>query len=114
MTVRTARGTRRALATLVAALPVAVSAILAPLPASAQSAAPQTVLNASYDVMRDFYKDLNPAFVKSWQQRGGGPLTINMSHGGSTRQARAVVDAKGGPAHRSATGLGGASGEGDP
>ncbi|MCX7229991.1 MAG: sulfate ABC transporter substrate-binding protein [Burkholderiales bacterium] len=92
MTVPTARGTRRALTALAAALPVALSALLAPAPACAQGAAPQTVLNASYDVMRDFYKDLNPAFLKSWQQRGGGPLTINMSHGGSTRQARAVVD----------------------
>lgn len=59
---------------------------------AAQTQATSTLLNASYDVMRDFYKDLNPAFSKSWQQRTGSPATISMSHGGSTRQARAVAD----------------------
>ncbi len=42
-----------------------------------------TLLNASYDVMRDFYKDYNAAFQKHWQAEGGEPLQINMSHGGS-------------------------------
>lgn len=55
-------------------------------------APPTTLLNVSYDVMRDFYKDLNPAFIKHWKERTGETLTINMSHGGSSRQARAVVD----------------------
>ncbi len=51
-----------------------------------------TLLNVSYDVMRDFYKDYNPAFQKHWQAEGGKPLTIQMSHGGSSKQARAVID----------------------
>ncbi|QQA59682.1 sulfate ABC transporter substrate-binding protein [Aeromonas caviae] len=59
---------------------------LAPL---AQAA---TLLNASYDVMRDFYKEYNGAFLKHWQAEGGEPLQINMSHGGSSKQARAVID----------------------
>lgn len=50
------------------------------------------LLNVSYDVMRDFYKDLNPVFIKHWQQKTGETLTINMSHAGSTKQARAVAD----------------------
>lgn len=56
------------------------------------SAAEQTLLNASYDVMRDFYKDLNPAFQKSYKAKTGEDVTIQMSHGGSTKQARAVID----------------------
>ena len=56
------------------------------------SAAEQILLNASYDVMRDFYKDLNPAFQKSYKARTGDDVTIQMSHGGSTKQARAVID----------------------
>ncbi|WP_323898770.1 sulfate ABC transporter substrate-binding protein [Aeromonas caviae] len=51
-----------------------------------------TLLNASYDVMRDFYKEYNGAFLKHWQAEGGEPLQINMSHGGSSKQARAVID----------------------
>ena len=51
-----------------------------------------TLLNVSYDVMRDFYKDYNPAFQKHWQAEGGKPLQIQMSHGGSSKQARAVID----------------------
>ena len=56
------------------------------------AAAPTTLLNVSYDVMRDFYKDLNPAFTKHWKEKTGETIVINMSHGGSSRQARAVVD----------------------
>lgn len=52
----------------------------------------QTLLNVSYDVMRDFYKDLNPAFIKSYKEKTGKDLTIQMSHGGSSKQARSVVD----------------------
>ena len=51
-----------------------------------------TLLNASYDVMRDFYKEYNGAFLKHWQAEGGEPLQINMSHDGSSKQARAVID----------------------
>jgi len=60
------------------------------LAASASQAA--TLLNVSYDVMRDFYKDYNPAFQKHWQASGGKPITLQMSHGGSSKQARAVID----------------------
>ena len=59
---------------------------------AAGAAQAATLLNVSYDVMRDFYKDYNPAFQKHWQAEGGKPLTIQMSHGGSSKQARAVID----------------------
>ncbi|MDD0845052.1 sulfate ABC transporter substrate-binding protein [Pseudomonas sp. Gutcm_11s] len=60
--------------------------------ALATSAQAATLLNVSYDVMRDFYKDYNAAFQKHWQAEGGKALTIQMSHGGSSKQARAVID----------------------
>jgi sulfate transport system substrate-binding protein len=60
--------------------------------ALATSAQAASLLNVSYDVMRDFYKDYNAAFQKHWQAEGGKPLQIQMSHGGSSKQARAVID----------------------
>lgn len=50
-----------------------------------------TLLNASYDVARELYKDINPAFVASWQAKGNPPVTINQSHGGSSKQVGAVI-----------------------
>lgn len=55
-------------------------------------AADVSILNASYDVSREFYKNYNPVFVKYWKQKTGDNLTINQSHGGSSKQARAVVE----------------------
>lgn len=66
-------------------------ALLAAIGFSATSHA-ESLLNVSYDVMRDFYKDYNAAFQKHWQDQGGKPLNIQMSHGGSSKQARAVID----------------------
>lgn len=54
--------------------------------------ADQSLLNVSYDVTREFYKDFNQAFIKDWQQKTGNKVTINQSHGGSSKQARSVVD----------------------
>ena len=54
--------------------------------------ADSTLLNVSYDVTREFYKDYNPAFAKYWKQKTGETVTINQSHGGSSKQARAVAD----------------------
>ena len=51
-----------------------------------------TLLNVSYDVTREFFKDYNDAFIAYWQKKGGETLTINQSHGGSSKQARAVAD----------------------
>ena len=51
-----------------------------------------TLLNVSYDVTREFYKSYNVAFTKHWKQTTGETLTINQSHGGSSKQARSVVD----------------------
>ncbi|WP_428415957.1 sulfate ABC transporter substrate-binding protein [Methylibium sp.] len=56
------------------------------------TAAGPTLLNVSYDVAREFFKEINPAFQKQWKQASGEDLTINQSHGGSSKQARAVID----------------------
>ncbi len=51
-----------------------------------------TLLNASYDVAREFYKEINPAFVKSWKEKTGQDVAVNQSHDGSSKQARSVAD----------------------
>ena len=50
------------------------------------------ILNVSYDVTREFFKEYNPSFANYWQQKSGQAITVNQSHGGSSKQARAVVD----------------------
>jgi sulfate transport system substrate-binding protein len=51
-----------------------------------------SLLNVSYDVARDFYKDLNPKFVAAWKAKTGETIEIKQSHAGSTKQVRAVAD----------------------
>jgi sulfate transport system substrate-binding protein len=51
-----------------------------------------TLLNVSYDPTREFYQEVNAAFAKAWQAKTGQTVTINQSHGGSGKQARAVID----------------------
>jgi sulfate transport system substrate-binding protein len=55
-------------------------------------AAGPTLLNVSYDVARELYKEINPAFQKQWKQSSGEDVTINQSHGGSSKQARSVLE----------------------
>lgn len=55
-------------------------------------AAGATLLNVSYDVSREFYKDFNAAFAAHWKKTSGEVLVLNQSHGGSSRQARSVAD----------------------
>ena len=62
------------------------------LASTAVHAAALTLLNVSYDVSREFYKDFNAAFVAQWKKGGGEDITINQSHGGSSRQARSVIE----------------------
>ena len=52
------------------------------------SAAPTQLLNVSYDPTRELYQQVNAAFARQWKQ----PITIKQSHGGSGKQARAVID----------------------
>lgn len=60
-----------------------------PLQASAAGA---ELLNVSYDVARELYKEVNPAFIAAYKQQTGQTVSIKQSHGGSSKQARAVAD----------------------
>ncbi|HEX7580115.1 MAG TPA: sulfate ABC transporter substrate-binding protein, partial [Thermoanaerobaculia bacterium] len=51
-----------------------------------------TLLNVSYDPTRELYADVNAAFAKAWKAKTGQTVTVNQSHGGSGKQARAVID----------------------
>ncbi|NMY15239.1 sulfate ABC transporter substrate-binding protein [Pseudomonas sp. WS 5019] len=55
-------------------------------------AAAQTLLNVSYDPTRELYTEFNAAFNKHWQAQGNEAVTFQQSHGGSGKQARAVID----------------------
>ena len=62
------------------------------LAASGVASAQQTLLNVSYDVAREFYKDINAAFVPYYKKTTGKDVKIEQSHAGSSAQARAVAD----------------------
>lgn len=71
-----------------AAVAVAVSLWLTP----AHAEEPKDILNVSYDVSRELYVDINKAFIAKNKADTGNDLTINQSHAGSSKQARAVLD----------------------
>jgi sulfate/thiosulfate transport system substrate-binding protein len=50
------------------------------------------LLNASYDVSRELFDSINPAFAEHWKARTKQSVTIRQSHGGSSKQARSVAD----------------------
>ena len=61
--------------------------------AAASAASAQTsLLNVSYDVAREFYKDFNTAFVAHYKKTTGKDIKVDQSHAGSSAQARAVAD----------------------
>ena len=68
-----------------AGLSIALAAAVLP---GAASSAPTQLLNVSYDPTRELYQQVNAAFARAWRQ----PITIKQSHGGSGKQARAVID----------------------
>ncbi len=61
-------------------------------PGQARAAAPAVLLNASYDVAREFYRDYDPLFEAYWTKKTGQPVHVSQSHDGSSKQARAVID----------------------
>ena len=50
------------------------------------------LLNVSYDPTRELYREFNAAFTTYWRDKTGQNVTIDMSHGGAGKQARAVID----------------------
>jgi len=73
----------------IALLTAMAAAVLGPAPANA---APTELLNVSYDPTRELYEDINGAFAKSWAASAKQQVSIKQSHGGSGKQARAVID----------------------
>ena len=69
-----------------------VAALLA---AGSALAAEITLLNVSYDPTRELYVEFNEAFARHWKARTGDTVTVQQSHGGSGKQARAVIDGLG-------------------
>lgn len=59
---------------------------------SAAIGAEKSILNISYDPTRELYQDINKVFIADWEKKTGNAITINASHGGSGKQARAVID----------------------
>ncbi len=67
-------------------------AALAAVLATAAAAKDIELLNVSYDPTRELYVDYNAVFAKYWQAKTGDKVTVKQSHGGSGKQARAVID----------------------
>jgi sulfate/thiosulfate transport system substrate-binding protein len=65
-------------------------AVLLATPVHAQNA--DTLLNVSYDIARELYAAVNVEFAKVWKEKTGRDVTINQSHAGSSRQARAILE----------------------
>jgi sulfate/thiosulfate transport system substrate-binding protein len=62
------------------------------LTSSIQAAESVSILNVSYDPTRELYQEFNAAFAKYWQAKTGQTVKVLQSHGGSSKQARAVID----------------------
>lgn len=77
------------LTTTLSRLTVAIAAVGLTVSALAKDI---TLLNVSYDPTRELYQEFNIAFAKHWKEKSGDTLTIQQSHGGSGKQARAVID----------------------
>jgi sulfate/thiosulfate transport system substrate-binding protein len=74
--------------TVVAALLLALATALSPAAVFAKV----ELLNVSYDPTRELYQDFNRAFARQWKQKTSQDLVVKQSHGGSGKQARAVID----------------------
>ena len=82
--------TTRLLTRLAASLLLVAVAGCSGSPGPAQQVA--VITNVSYDPTRELYQALNPAFAAHWKQKTGGDVTFRMSHGGSGKQSRAIID----------------------
>jgi len=78
--------------TIVAAAILATTGLFIGGTASSAQKKSITLLNVSYDPTREFYYEFIDAFAKQWKAKNGGDVVIKQSHGGSGKQARAVVD----------------------
>jgi len=76
-------------------LAAAAALLLAAAPFAAKPAiaeGPAQILNVSYDIARELFAHINPVFAAHWKEETGGEVSIDQSHGGSSRQARAILE----------------------
>ncbi len=73
-------------------IPFLVTGTLLLLAAVTAQTAEVKILNVSYDPTREFYAEFNTAFARHWKETTGGTVTIDQSHGGSSKQARSIID----------------------
>src|SRR6266700_8399716 len=71
---------------------IAIAFIVALTIQGVSQSSPVTLRNVSYDPTRELYQDYNSAFAKYWKAKTGQQVTVQQSHGGSSKQARAVID----------------------
>jgi len=60
--------------------------------AQAQEKGPADILNVSYDIARELYAQINPAFQAQWKKESGQGIEVKQSHGGSSKQARSIIE----------------------
>ncbi|MCC5974639.1 MAG: sulfate ABC transporter substrate-binding protein [Rubellimicrobium sp.] len=70
----------------------AVALVLGVGGAAGPATAQDTLLNVSYDIARELFEALNPAFAAHWRETTGNSVTVDQSHGGSSAQARAILE----------------------
>jgi sulfate transport system substrate-binding protein len=70
----------------------AIAVLFAGVFAAAAQAKEVKLLNVSYDPTRELYQAVNPVFVAHWKGKTGDDVTIKQSHGGSSKQARAIIE----------------------
>ena len=71
---------------------VLLAAIFSPSGFAQEGPREVKLLNVSYDPTRELYDEFNQAFAKYWREKTGQKVSVNQSHGGSGKQARAVID----------------------
>lgn len=71
----------------IASLAAAIALAAAPVVAQ-----PTEILNVSYDIARELFAQINPAFAAEWQARSGKAIEIKQSHAGTSRQARSIME----------------------
>ena len=74
---------------MIRSLLILIALVMAPI---GGARAQVTLLNVSYDPTREFYQEVDRAFIQHWQSESGQTIKINQSHGGSGAQARAVIE----------------------
>jgi sulfate transport system substrate-binding protein len=72
-------------------LVAAVLAVGGALAMAGAAIAQTSLLNVSYDVSRELYKDINPAFAAAWKAKTGEAITVNQSHGASSKQVLSII-----------------------